>query len=71
MNWMPQNYAGTPGRHIVRGAVGMFGRGKDVKSFGNAEAFNAYVAAVRSLGRTVRFETPFVAVIEPRQQVAQ
>lgn len=70
MNQLPQNFAGTAGRHIVRGPMGMFGRGKDAKSFSNAEAFNAYVAAVRALGRTVLFVSPFEALVQPREVLA-
>lgn len=60
---------GTPGRHQVKGPEGMFGHGCSIKSFGNAEAFNHYIKALRDLGRVVVFHTPFIAEVQASSEV--
>lgn len=58
---------GTPGNYVVDGPMGMFGKGQSSKSFANGEAFYAYVAALRKLGRTVTVHedhAPVFAVVD-------
>ncbi|GKS89099.1 hypothetical protein [Acidovorax sp. SUPP2539] len=49
---------------LVRCPLGMLADGHLTKRFSNVQAFDGYVRQVRDMGMTVRFETPFAAVVE-------
>ncbi|SDC08674.1 hypothetical protein SAMN05192589_101225 [Paracidovorax valerianellae] len=49
---------------LVQCPPGMLANGHSIKRFSNVQAFEGYVRQVRDMGMTVRFDSPFAAVVE-------